>query len=139
MKQNVRRVLAVSGMAIVIGASSFGYEASANISNNGRHKQRTELRGKGQENRFWTKKRTIPGHITSINGTTITIARKNKTFTVNTDSNTKFLDRGWGLLALADLKVGDKVRVKGSILNTTITAQTVRDISIPLHSEKSPA
>lgn len=130
MKQNVRKVLAVSGMAIVIGASSFGYEASANFSNNSSTKVKNETRIRKQEHRISGKKRTIPGRIASINGAVITLTKGNKTYTVNTNTETKFLNRKWATIAIGNLKVGDKLRIRGTVLEKTITAETVRDISI---------
>ncbi len=75
------------------------------------------------------------GSVTAINGTTITITKDSKTYTVLTDTNTQFRRRFWGKSSLAEISVGDTVNVIGQWTDegqTTIQARLVRDISIQL-------
>ncbi len=130
MKQKVRKVLAVSGMAIVIGTSGFGYEASANMRQI-RKNHRIETRQESRSERHITKKRTIPGIVQAVSSDSFTLMSGNKTYTVKTTQSTRVLNRKWVKISLLDIKQGDKVRVQGSVSNLEMTATTVRDISIP--------
>jgi len=73
------------------------------------------------------------GEITAINGTTLTVTKDSKTYTVHTDGNTKFRRKFWGTSNLTEFSVGDKVNIIGSWeddAKTTIKALLIRDISI---------
>ncbi len=73
------------------------------------------------------------GDLTAINGTTLTVSKDGKTYSVNTDSKTQFRRHFWGKSSLSEFSVGDKVNVIGRFTDdakTTIQAVLVRDISI---------
>ncbi len=75
----------------------------------------------------------IDGQVTSVSGSALTVTKSGKTFTVNTDSNTKFRRHFWGNGSLSDISVNDKVNVWGSFTDdakTTIQATMIRDLSV---------
>lgn len=64
----------------------------------------------------------------------LVIVTKRGTETVNTGSATKFVNRKGQIIALADIKVSDRVRVRGlwnSKLNTITEVTVVKDYSLP--------
>jgi hypothetical protein len=75
----------------------------------------------------------IDGNISAINGSSFTLTKDGKTFTVNTSSDTKFIRHFWGKSSLAELAVGDKVNVWGTWTDNTKTAldaKLVRNLSV---------
>lgn len=152
MKQKVRKALAISGMAIVVGTSGIAHTANAynperktfakNEYRNNKEQSKTwqehrgERRGSDQELRReeYRKYRGIrmtPGVVTAITDTTITIKRGERVFSVSTTNTTKYIDRKWNSIVRTDIKVGDKIRVRGTVTENTITAKHIRNISLP--------
>lgn len=79
------------------------------------------------------KAKIIGGEITAISGTTLTVSKDGKTYTVNTDSNTHFQRHYWGKSSLSEFSVGNKVNVRGKFTDdakTTILARLIRNLSI---------
>ena len=75
----------------------------------------------------------IGGEITAISGTSLTVNKDAKTYTVNTDANTHFQRHYWGKSSLAEFSVGNKVNVRGKFTDeakTTILAHLIRNLSI---------
>lgn len=73
------------------------------------------------------------GTLTAKSGTVLTVEKDGKSYTVNTDSNTKLVRRFWGKSSLDEMNVGDTVNVIGiwaDDAHTVITAKLVRDVSI---------
>ena len=73
------------------------------------------------------------GEITAISGTTLTVSKDGKIYTVNTDSNTHFQRHYWGKSSLDEFSVGNKVNVRGKFTDeakTTILARMIRNLSI---------
>lgn len=71
--------------------------------------------------------------ITAVSGTTLTVSKDGKTYTVNTDSNTHFQRHYWGKSSLAEFSIGNKVNVHGKFTDdakTTILARLIRNLSI---------
>lgn len=136
MKQKVRRALAVSGIAIAVGTTGFGFDAFAQTRDAVAGKSR--LYQSGQTHRLSATERhkkdakTVVGIAQSdATESTLTLKRGEKTYTVNLE-NAKVLDRHRGAIAKTDIKSGDKVKVKGTLSGTdTLTASIVRDFSIP--------
>lgn len=134
MKQNVRRALAISGIAVVIGTTGVAYNASAKMENKptriAQHKELITRKTENRTNR--THRRTIPGVVQSVSDNALEIKTSHKTYVVNISDATRILNLKWNKIPLSDIKTGDKVRVFGT-LNVTegkIAAQTVRDISL---------
>jgi hypothetical protein len=134
MKNNMRKALAISGMALAIGTSGFIIDASANSGSARiqRSHQERIVKTRRMENLSGAKhgRRTIVGTVSAIDGTTLTITKGSKTFTVNTNANTRILNKQWKAVTFSDIKKDDKIRVFGTISADVITAKTVRDISL---------
>lgn len=137
MKKNVRNALAISGLALAIGASGLTLTASANTAASRdtkieRHQSLTKIaRVKKTENiKDASHRRTFAGVASNISANSLTITRGAKTFTVTTTDATRILNRNWTAIKLSDIKDGDKVRVQGTLTDTTIAASTLRDITI---------
>lgn len=132
MKNNVRNALAISGLALAIGASGFTLEASANTETNSRtqrsHQERIVKSKKINTEKVAVGRRFVMGTVDTISDNSLTITRGTKTFTVNTASDTRLLNRSWKTIAFSDIKTGNKIKVSGTISGTTITARTIRDI-----------
>ncbi|MDD5397016.1 MAG: hypothetical protein PHW24_03075 [Candidatus Moranbacteria bacterium] len=135
MKKNVRNALAISGLALAIGASGFTLEASANMGTNGRiqrsHQERIVRTRKASLEKNIVGHRLVVGAVSSIGDNSLTVTRGAKTFTINIASDTRLLNRSWKAIAFSDIQTGNKIRVAGTISGTTLTAKTIRDISLP--------
>lgn len=136
MKRNVRNALAISGLAITIGATGLTLNASADTGRqNGINRSHQERILHTAKTERWDKtagiRRVIPGVVTENNGSTLTITQGSKTYAVSTSAGARLLNGKWtALSSLSDIRTGDKVRVLGTISGTTITAKTIRDISL---------
>ncbi len=74
------------------------------------------------------------GTVTANSGSTLMINTKRGTETVTTNTSTKFVNRKEETIAKSDIKVGDKVRVRGlwdSKLNTITEVSKIKDYSLP--------
>ncbi len=75
----------------------------------------------------------INAEVTAINGTTLTVSKDGKTYTINTSNKTKFRRLFWGQSSLAEISVGNKINAWGKWTDdnkTTMDATMVRDLSI---------
>lgn len=75
----------------------------------------------------------IGGEITANSGSSLTVTKDGKTYTVNTTANTVLKRRYWGNAKLSEMVNGDKVNVWGKFTDTTkltIDARMIRDLSI---------
>lgn len=140
MKKNVRRALAISGMALAIGASGLTLPASADSNINRRSSRinsQVNVEKIARKSRIerWGKtasvRRVIPGVVSEKSDDSLIIRHGSKTYIVTITDATKKLDRKWQAIDLASINTGDKIRVLGAIEGSAITAQTIRDISIP--------
>lgn len=71
--------------------------------------------------------------LTAKNGTTLTVTKDSKTYSVGTDSDTQLRRRFWGKATFDEIQVGDSLNIIGMWTDdakTTIKARLVRDISI---------
>ncbi|HVO28884.1 MAG TPA: hypothetical protein VMT81_02805 [Candidatus Paceibacterota bacterium] len=76
----------------------------------------------------------------AVNGTSFTLAGNDGTsYTVNVPAGIEIVNRNWVTLPLANIMSGDNVRVYGVNASGTITAQIVRDTTIPENSTSAPA
>ncbi len=76
--------------------------------------------------------RNYQGLVSGINGSSFTYTTADgTTYTVNIASDAKVLNRNWLTLPLSSIRNGDTVRVWGANASGTLTAEVVRDISIP--------
>lgn len=144
MKQNVRRALAISGIAVVIGTTGLAYNASAKIQTKTEkvsHKKELSAKKALSDKKTGTKihRRTIPGVVSSVSDNSLEIKSGNKTYAVELSSTTRILNLKWNKISLGDIKNGDKIRVFGTVSSNKITAQTVRDISLGKTERNSSA
>lgn len=75
----------------------------------------------------------LGGTLSAKSGTTLTVTKDGKTYTVNTDNTTQLRRRFWGKATLDEMQVGDSVNVHGKWSDeakTTIAAKLIRDVSI---------
>ena len=73
------------------------------------------------------------GKVVAIDGVTLTVVEGDNTYTVLTDSTTKFRRRFWGTSSLSEISVNDLVSVVGRWQNeerTQVRAIIVRNISV---------
>ena len=73
------------------------------------------------------------GTLSGKTGTTLTVTKDGKNYTVLTDSNTQLRRRFWGKATFDEFQVGDTLNVIGKWTDdakTTIQARLVRDVSI---------
>ena len=73
------------------------------------------------------------GKVVAIDGETLTVVEDEKTFTVLTDTNTKFRRKFWGTSSLNEISINDLVSIVGRWQNeerTQIKATMVRNISV---------
>ncbi len=73
----------------------------------------------------------IEGTATAVASSSYTVAHDGKVTTVVTTSATKFVNKNWNTISASDIQVGDKIRAFGNLSSTTLTAEVVRDVSIP--------
>ncbi len=75
----------------------------------------------------------IGAQVTVVSSNTITASKDGNTYTINTDTTTRFRRRFWGKSAISEISVGDNINVWGKWADdakTTITAIMIRDLSI---------
>ena len=73
------------------------------------------------------------GQVTNISGSTLTITKDGKTYTIETDAKTKFRRKFWGQSTISEISVNDIVNVMGKWVDdahTQVAARFVRDLSI---------
>lgn len=82
---------------------------------------------------FRSKKASITGNVTAVDGTTITLQKDGKSYTVETNNKTQFRRRFWGKGSLEEIQVGDLVNVIGKWTDdtqSTVLARLVRNLSV---------
>lgn len=75
----------------------------------------------------------IDGTVDQISGSTLSISKDRKAYSINILPNTKIKRRFWGNALLSEIVVGHKVNVWGTYIDsdqTTIDARMIRDLSI---------
>lgn len=75
------------------------------------------------------------GLITGINGTTLTVEKEGKTYTVLTDDKTQLRRKFWGKSSISEMSVGDKINLRGEWTDenqTQVKARFIRDLSIQM-------
>jgi hypothetical protein len=134
MKKNVRNALAISGLALAIGASGLTLTASANENRGARilrsHQERIIRTKKLRTEKSMVNHRFVVGLVDSVSDNSLTITSGAKTYAVSISTNTRLLDRNWGEIKQADIQRGHKIKISGKITERNIAAKTVRDISL---------
>ncbi len=128
----MRNALAISGMAFVLGTSGIVLDANASTikENNFRHER--SLKGKTTPKTVLVQHRRkgLAGIVSAISADSLTIIKGTKTFTVTNATTTRVFNKAWKNIDFSTIKNGDKVVIHGTLTNTTISARTIRDISI---------
>mgnify|MGYP001609081783 CR=1 FL=1 len=75
--------------------------------------------------------RNYEGKVTTITGSGFTLTEKNVAFSVSIVSGAKIFNKNYLPILISDIQSGDTLRVWGTNVSSTISAQIVRDISIP--------
>lgn len=79
----------------------------------------------------------MQGTVKAVSGGSLTFTVHSTDYTVNPAPSARIKNRKWHTINLTDIQVGDKVRVYGSVKGTVVTAQIVRDISLPVASSSA--
>ena len=128
----MRNALAISGMAIVLGTSGMVLDASANTfnENNFRHERNLKNKVVPKTNVTQRHRRGLAGTVASMTTDSLTITKNAKTFTVTKTGTTRIFNKAWQTVDFANIKVGDQLIVHGTLTDTTLTARTIRDLSL---------
>ncbi|EKD58694.1 MAG: hypothetical protein ACD_56C00069G0008 [uncultured bacterium] len=130
MKKNVRKALAISGMAIAIGTSSLIMDASAKEGVQRSHQERIIKAKSTESERSSNKSRATVGIVRAVSENSITFERRSKKFTARISDETRLRDRLWKDISISQINVGDKIKVLGTVSDEIITAKTIRRVSV---------
>ncbi len=84
--------------------------------------------------------RDYVGTASGVNGSSLTLTAANgTTYTVNAAANAEVVNRNWATMPFANIQSGDNVRVYGVNASGTVTAQIVRDVTIPARTAAAPS
>ena len=75
--------------------------------------------------------RDYVGVASNVSGSSFTLTAHGTAYAVNVASGAEVVNRMWVAMPLSSIQVNDNVRVWGIASSSTITAQIVRDVSIP--------
>jgi len=151
MQKNIARSLAIGALVLALGLPSFGSVASASvttvktkITKEARIAARVEARAAkiaAKKARVAARiaarqakghKRTLPGKVVSVTGTTILMSKGNTTYTIEAAGITP-VDRKGAAITVADIKTGHKISVRGTVTGTVVTnILKLRDITLPV-------
>lgn len=79
------------------------------------------------------------GVAANVNGSSFTLTVGGTAYTVNVASGAEVVNKNWVTIPLTNIQNNDNVRVWGVNASSTITAQIVRDVSIPATSPPNPS
>lgn len=132
MRKNIMRGLIVGVLTLVVGLTNFGSMASAKSINATAKTKTVKVKTvkvpKGH-------KRTLPGKVVSVSGTTLVMTKGNKTYTVDV-ANITPVNRKGTAIALTDIKVGHKVSIRGTVTGLVVTnILKLRDITLPISTK----
>ena len=128
----MRNALAISGMAIVLGTSGFALDASANTFKENNFRQERNLKNKAvpKNSSVQRHRRGLTGTVSNVATDSLTIVKGTKTFTVTKTDTTRVFNKAWKNIDFSNIKTGDKVVIHGTLTDTTLTARTIRDLSL---------
>ena len=131
MKSNMRKALAISGMAIILGTSGIILDASASTIKGNTFRHERGLKGKVSPKTGLAQRhrKGLTGIVVSVSGDSATITRGGKTFTITKSDTTRIFNKAWKNVDFSTIQAGDKIVVHGTLTETTITARTIRDIT----------
>lgn len=77
--------------------------------------------------------RVFEGTVGSISGTSFTLSDRGVATTVETNGETRFVDRNYLTMTFGNIAVGDRIRIYGDVTSSsTILARIVRNTSLPV-------
>ncbi|HOF42229.1 MAG TPA: hypothetical protein PLF30_02350 [Candidatus Moranbacteria bacterium] len=134
MKGNVRKALAISGIAITVGTAGIVYDASAGSGSD------RSMHGSQQEKMTRSKKtenvknriknlRSIRGTVTAKTGDSLIIKKGEKEYLLKINPDSRILNSKWQSLKLSDIKNGDRVRISVKQVDLVLMAKIVRNLS----------
>ncbi len=119
MKYNLKKVLVVSGLAVIMGVTSFGPMVSASTTTTTKTVKTVKAH-----------KRTLSGKVTSITGSTIKMSKGGQTYTIEASGVTPVNKKG-AAISMSDIKVGHRITAKGTLSGTTMSSVTkLRDTTL---------
>lgn len=126
MRKNIAKSLVVGSLMLAIGFASFGPVASANT------ETKTKVQKVKKVKAIKAHKRTLPGRVVSVTGTTIVMTKGSKTYTIDATGVTP-VDKKGAAVTFADIKAGDKISVRGMVAGTNVSGVLkLRDLNLPL-------
>lgn len=128
MQKNIAKGLAIGSLILVVGLTSFGSIASAKSGKATTKSNEATYAPKGH-------KRTLPGKVVSVTGTTLVMTKGHKTYTVAVTGVTP-VNRKGATIALTDIKAGHKVSIRGTVTGLSITnIMKLRDVTLPISNK----
>lgn len=131
MKQNVRKALAISGMAVIIGTTGMTYYANAKVLESKKANFSNEKRFNEDKSGRKLKSRTIPGKVVALNENSLEIRKGNTLYEVELGNQISLIDKQKNAIAFNEIKTGHRLRIRGILLGKKITASQIRDVSLP--------
>ena len=125
MRKKIARSLMVGSLALAIGLTGLGMVPNASAKTKVTHVAKTTKTKKVKSH-----KRTLPGKVTNVSGTTIIMKKGNQSYKIEASGITPVNKKGTAI-AFSDIKIGNQISVKGTVTGTTVTNITkLRDITL---------
>ncbi len=131
----------ITNLLVIPLIASTVFLASPALADNPNYGSTTEVRHKTDVSHI---KKGVVGTVTSVNGTIIVVtAQDNTQYTVDASHATimkaSTTKTSTAIATISDIKVGDRVMVRGTIDNTEIDAKNIFDGKIPFKHLKNPS
>ncbi len=128
---NLRKYAAIGAVALT---TILPFAASAHSDDSNKSEKREEKREHKSQS---YEHKAFTGTVTALSTTGFTLTSANGTVYTVTTANAQMKHPFDGSIVLADIKVNDKVVVKGTLTGTTIAAKTVLDMPANTHIAKA--
>lgn len=129
MRKNIAKSLTVGFLAIIMVLTGFVSLASAKTVKTKTVRVKTVHAKTVKTKTVKVHKRTITGKLSGSAGSTFTMTKGSKAYTVSFGS-ASFVDRHGKSIGPSAMSSGDKLSVTGTVSGTSITATKVRDLSV---------
>lgn len=136
MRKNIAKGIVVGSLILGVGMTSFGSVANAESAQGFvKTKNSRSLRAKMVKAQKGHK-RTLPGRVVSVAGTTLVVERGKRTFTVEA-AGVLPVDRHGAEITLGQIKPGHKVSIRGTVTGQSVVdVLKLRDVSLPVRVAK---
>lgn len=132
MQKDIAKKVGVGSLVLVLGLTTFGSVVSAKSVNAGTKVKVVHVAKVKPVKALKGHRRTLPGKVVSITGTTLVMTKGNKTYTVDVTGVTPVNRKGAAIL-LTDIKAGHRVSIRGTVTGTAVTnILKLRDITLPV-------